>query len=280
MPGRLARGRRFLARLAVLVVLAGCAAPADPIEVPAATTALGPSPTLPGSLTLPAGAGPFPIVVLLHGCMGLQLETAHRGNWNRHQQYARWYAARGFAALILDSFTSRGVTSVCRGEPWPTMRALDVYRAVEHLARRGIVDPGRAVVQGLSHGGSAALAAMDEQVAELGATAVRLRGGVAYYPGCAESMARAYYAPVLILIGDEDDWTPSAPCEQLLALEQKRGPGRVRLVVYPGATHSFDFIAPRRWNEYGKLLAFDAAATRDAERRVEAFLAEVIGRLR
>lgn len=91
-------------------------------------------------------------------------------------------------------------------------------------------------------------------------------------------MSRAFYGPVLILIGEKDDWTPSGPCERLQTLQEQRAPGRVRLTVYPGATHSFDFNAPRRWNEYGKLLAFDATATRDAQRRVEAFLDEVVGK--
>ena len=80
------------------------------------------------------------------------------------------------------------------------------------------------------------------------------------------------------LIGDKDDWTPAAPCEGLHAHQEQRAPGRVRLIVYPGATHSFDFNSPRRYNEYGKLLAFDASATRDAQRRVEAFLAKVLPR--
>jgi len=80
------------------------------------------------------------------------------------------------------------------------------------------------------------------------------------------------------LIGDKDDWTPAAPCEGLHAHQEQRAPGRVRLIVYPGATHSFDFNSPRRYNEYRKLLAFDASATRDAQRRVDAFLAEVLPR--
>jgi len=61
-------------------------------------------------------------------------------------------------------------------------------------------------------------------------------------------------------------------------MQARHTPERVRLTVYPGATHSFDFNAPRRWNEYGKLLEFDAAATRDAQRRVEVFLDEVVGK--
>ncbi len=233
-------------------------------------------PALGASLTLPTGTAPFPVVVLLHGCSGLQLDLA-RGTWSQLQDYAGWYAARGIAGLVLDSFGSRGVRHTCTGgEPGPVTRALDVYRALDHLGRQGVIDPGRAIVQGLSHGGSTVLAAMDERVAGLADVPLRLRGGIAYYPACAGASSRDFYAPVLILIGDKDDWTPAPPCEGLRAYQELRVPGRVRLVVYPDATHSFDFNSPRRFNEYGKLLVFDASATRDAQRRVEAFLAEVL----
>ena len=50
----------------------------------------------------------------------------------------------------------------------------------------------------------------------------------------------------------------------------------MRLIVYPGATHVFDVNAPPRRNEYGKDLAYDPDATRDAARRVEGFLHEVV----
>jgi len=63
-----------------------------------------------------------------------------------------------------------------------------------------------------------------------------------------------------------------------LVVVEQRIPGRVRLTVYPGAMHSFDFNFPPRRNEYGKALAYDGAATRDAERWVEAFVAEVMRR--
>lgn len=113
--------RRALA-IALVAVMVGCAGQARQVEVPGAATALGPGPALPGSLTLPGGVGPFPPVILLHGCSGLQLETTHQGTWNQLHQYADWYAAQGFAALVLDSFTSRGVRTVCTGgAPYPTM---------------------------------------------------------------------------------------------------------------------------------------------------------------
>ena len=262
----------------LLVALAGCARVTG-VEVPPESTALGPQPGLPGSLTTPAGPGPFPVAVLLHGCSGLQRETSHQGTWRQLHEYAAWYAARGFAALVLDSFESRRVRNVCTGgEPGPTLRALDVYRALDYLGRQGRVDPARAVAQGLSHGGTTVLAAMDERVLSLAGSAARLRGGIAYYPSCSGALARTFYGPVLILIGDKDDWTPAAPCESLHSIQEQREPGRVRLTVYSGATHSFDFNSPPRVNEYGKHLAFDSRATRDAERRVGMFLDEVVGK--
>ena len=66
-----------------------------------------------------------------------------------------------------------------------------------------------------------------------------------------------FYAPVLILIGEKDDWTPAADCEQLHARQHAQTPGRVRLTVFPGATHAFDFNVPPRRNEYGKYQAFE-----------------------
>jgi dienelactone hydrolase len=53
-------------------------------------------------------------------------------------------------------------------------------------------------------------------------------------------------APVLILIGQKDDWTPAEPCEQLTEAARKAG-HPVALKVYPGAHHSFDSPAPVRY---------------------------------
>jgi dienelactone hydrolase len=71
-------------------------------------------------------------------------------------------------------------------------------------------------------------------------------------------------------------WAPAAECERLHARQQTQAPGRVRLTVYPDAAHSFDFNAPPRRNQYGHYLAYDPDATRDAARRVEGFLREVV----
>ncbi|MBI3433932.1 MAG: dienelactone hydrolase family protein, partial [Proteobacteria bacterium] len=63
----------------------------------------------------------------------------------------------------------------------------------------------------------------------------------AFYPGCGRLNATAWSAriPTLILIGRADDWTPAAPCEQMVAGARKRSAG-ISIVVYPRAYHDFD----------------------------------------
>ena len=42
--------------------------------------------------------------------------------------------------------------------------------------------------------------------------------------------------PLLIVMGDADDWTPATPCKTPAAAN----PDSVKLILYPGAYHDFD----------------------------------------
>jgi dienelactone hydrolase len=53
-------------------------------------------------------------------------------------------------------------------------------------------------------------------------------------------------APLLILIGEEDDWTPAEPCRRLAECAQHAG-HLVKIKIYPGAHHSFDSARPVRY---------------------------------
>jgi dipeptidyl aminopeptidase/acylaminoacyl peptidase len=61
---------------------------------------------LTGQLYQPAGEGPFPAVVFLHGCAGIDPVQHH---WAHRLQ--QW----GYVVLLVDSFGPRGVTNVCTG---------------------------------------------------------------------------------------------------------------------------------------------------------------------
>jgi dienelactone hydrolase len=80
--------------------------------------------------------------------------------------------------------------------------------------------------------------------------------------------------PVLILIGDLDDWTPAAVCRNLVAT-QKAGP-EIMLNVYPGVCHGFDIQGIDRIAKGTKgsshRLKYDKEAAADARIKVKEFL--------
>ena len=87
-------------------------------------------------------------------------------------------------------------------------------------------------------------------------------------------------APVLVLIGDKDDWTPAEPCRRLVETSRAAGYA-IDIVVYPGAYHSFDSDHPVRYDARrtnsnsptgkGATTGGDADAWSDARKQVAAF---------
>ena len=61
--------------------------------------------TISGDLSLPKGKGPFPVVILLHPCGGLDAVVL-----TTLQAHSRELLSSGFATLILDSYGSRNLT--------------------------------------------------------------------------------------------------------------------------------------------------------------------------
>jgi dienelactone hydrolase len=123
------------------------------------------------------------------------------------------------------SLKDRGIT--------PRMRADDALGAAAWLAQQPNIDNGRIVLVGWSNGAGAALRANDARLAP----AVDVRTVIAFYPGCRVLEERGDWKPrrpTTILIGENDDWTPAAPCR---ALASASG---ARLIMYPGAYHDFD----------------------------------------
>jgi dienelactone hydrolase len=141
----------------------------------------------------------------------------------------------------------------------PARRRIDAYAALAHARSLPFVDGRRVGVMGGSHGGSTTLVVMAAPESDGESLAQDRRGGfaaaVALYPGCRAALGswrsdgsgtyRAV-APLLILIGEKDDWTPAAPCVEL-ARSSRATPHPVDIVVYPGAHHSFDSDRPVRY---------------------------------
>ena len=284
-----------VALVPLLALLAGCAG-LDGVSAP---SFLSETPTgavwIPAKIRKPEGPGPFPAIVMVHDCSGLGPRSS-----GAPSRWARLLVAQGYVVLIPDSFTPRGFPEgVCTNSraqaAGPAVRASDALGAAAYLRSLPEVDGARIGLMGGSHGGSTTLAAL-----------VRPRAGfaaaVALYPGCgapygAWSVRRqagsrgpitgyagvyAPGAPLLILIGEQDDWTPAEPCQRLADAARQQG-YPVEIKVYPDAHHSFDNSSPVRYvkernnanapDGRGATTGGNPAAWEDAEKQVTAFFA-------
>jgi dienelactone hydrolase len=229
-----------------------------------------------GYLFKPAGNGPFPAIILMHGCDGLEWERPQPASWLLLKTYAERYVAHGYVALILDSFMPRGITNICGNGllVTPQTRAWDAYSAASYLVSLGYVDRPHLVLEGDSHGGWSTLVALEQgrwQAPE------HFAAGIAWYPYCPGG--DAILSPVLILIGEADDWTSAGRCTALAERLRNVGnePG-IALKTFPGATHAYDFPYPPRINPQGHHMAYDGAATMESWQAIGAFLNQYIGR--
>ena len=80
-------------------------------------------------------------------------------------------------------------------------------------------------------------------------------------------------APTIILIGELDDWSPAKDCERWM--ERRAGKGApVKLVIYPGAYHSFDLPNVGNGRQFfGHWLKYDADAAQRSVLEMREFLA-------
>ena len=168
---------------------------------------------LEGVLLRPPGAGPFPAIAMLHGCTGLR--TPSRAIRAKPRFWAEHFRDRGYVALLVDSFTPRGIDEVCTGRHLLSPvrdRADDARGALRYLQGRPEVRPDRVGLLGWSNGAAATLSVL----LDAGTAARDFRAAVAFYPNCTRNYPGGPdfrpYAPLFLLVGALDDWTPAAPC--------------------------------------------------------------------
>lgn len=260
-------------------------ASAQVVEIPVGYWSNAGAP-LKGYVFEPQGhVGKHPAVVMLHGCGGAYSKA---GSLNpRHQMWGDYLARLGYFTVMLDSFTPRGITQICttplRDRPLKEAdRVGDAYATLAFLRGLPQVDGDHVAILGWSHGGGVVLDAINT----LPTAMAGFKAAVSFYPGCARRNARSHsfkpYAPLLLLIGESDDWTPAAPCQALTDAVVAQG-GAMQIVTYPDTYHDFDNPAlkglrvrtevpngvhPGR----GVTIAPNAIATEDAKGRVAEFL--------
>ena len=218
--------------------------------------------TLTGTLIKPDGNGPFPVIILVHGCAGI-----HKLHYTWAHRFLEW----GYASLILDSFGPRNIERVCdsiekMAELVPA-RAQDMYDAKNYLSKQPFASKNSIATVGWSHGAWTVLDAIRRNHPKGGP----FSAAVAFYPLC-EWPLWSMDAPLLILIGGSDDWTPADLCLKNMPTADLPSQHEVMLNIYPGAYHTFDNL-DQDMMYLGHRLAGDPAATADAVETVRKFFA-------
>lgn len=248
----------LLTLLGALATAVGIAA-AENVTIPAAAS----TPAISGYLMRPSGAGPFPAVLVLHGCEGFgTLET----------QTVNQLAKQGYVALAIDTLAPQGLKNACTDPSAFVTSARYAYVTLGWLAAQPYVVPDHLGVLGYSMGAIEILGLVDPQTPRPPPPGLRV--AVAYYPECANRSPNVT-VPLAIFDGAADDWTPAAPCAALAQAATTAGK-TVQITTYPGATHAFNMPAGGERTYLGHHLRYDAAATNDALTRTDAFLASYL----
>ncbi|MBS0548708.1 MAG: dienelactone hydrolase family protein [Proteobacteria bacterium] len=194
------------------------------------------------SLHLPqASAGPSACMVILTSSAGVQRHREH--------YYAQALNEAGVAALIVDSFTGRGVRRTVADQTLVSAAQMegDALAALAHLRSDPRIDSCRIGVMGVSKGAGAALNA---------AIAVRQRWRpdfphlfdlhVAICPGAtAQHRDPATHGrPIFFMLAGRDDYTPAALAIDYAERMRRAGNRRIRVKVYSGAHHGWESLGP------------------------------------
>lgn len=220
---------------------------------------------MPAHLAEPAGAGPFPAVVVIMEAFGLLPHI---------ERVADRLAGEGYVALAPDFYYRELPDNKVGYDRLADAIALmqkvddgrftrDMSSALDFLAARSNVDGSKIAVTGFCMGGRLSFltaCALPDRVA---AAAPFYGGGIVNHLKQADAIA----CPLLLLFGEKD---PFIPLEQVAQIETRLGElgKRFELKVYPGADHGF-FCEERS--------SYHEEAASDAWERLRSFLAQQLG---
>jgi dienelactone hydrolase len=184
---------------------------------------------------------PSPCMVILTSSAGVQRHREH--------YYAQALNAAGTAALIIDSFTGRGVRRTVADQTLVSGAQMegDAFAALALLRTDPRIDPARIGVMGVSKGGVATLNA---------AIAVRHRWRhgfphlfdlhVAICPGATAQHrdATTHGRPMFFMLAARDDYTPAPLAIEYAERMRSAGNDRIKVKVYGSAHHGWESIGP------------------------------------
>jgi dienelactone hydrolase len=196
---------------------------------------------LPAASTEAGASTQVACMVLLTSSAGVQRHREH--------YYAQALNEAGCAALIVDSFTGRGVRRTVADQTLVSGAQMegDAFAALALLRADPRIDPSRIGVMGVSKGGVATLNT---------AIAVRRRwrGGfaplfdlhVAICPGATAQHRdpTTHGRPIYFMLAGQDDYTPAPLAVEYAERMRAAGNRAIKVKVYSGAHHGWESIGP------------------------------------
>jgi dienelactone hydrolase len=194
---------------------------------------------------------------------------------------ARMLAEMGYTALAVDMYgggkqavnpeeAARYSSEVAKD---PALEEARFIAAMDFLKRESTVDPARIAAIGYCFGGGVVL--------NMAAQGLDLKGVASFHGslGAVKPAGQdAVRAKILVLQGANDKFVTAEQIEAFRRLMEKAG-AEFRIVLYPGATHSF--TNPEA-DEYAKKfhlpIAYDAKADRESWQELRNFFREIFRR--
>ena len=186
----------------------------------------------------------FPLIIGVAGSLGWK---------SHHLDYLKMYQNLGFATFELNSFKSRDITSTVGEQNQVTTAAMivDAYKALEVLSIHPSINKDKISITGWSLGGAVTLFSAWLPLKRAINNDLKFASHLAFYPPCFFELENLEFSesPIHILIGELDDWTPSAPCIDLV--NQLGKYSNIDITVYKDSHHGFDREGGLEINENG-----------------------------
>jgi dienelactone hydrolase len=223
--------------------------------------------TISGLLAKPPGEGPFPAVVLLHSCGGLQGPVT--------TDWPDYLTSLGYVSLAVDSFGPRGI----RRCPTPLSGdrkelSRDAYGGLQYLASLPFVDKQRIGVMGFSMGGNTVGYLVGQEFRT--PSGLNFKAAVSVYGNCRLLLEYTKTIPTTIVIGERENKERLLACSALTANSRPS----IMVHVLPDAYHAFD--NPRYTtvtnDTNGNPMLYSGEATTKAREIIKVFLAEFLSK--
>ena len=218
---------------------------------------------------------PSPTIVLAHGC-----DSEHLLSW--YLEKAKIINSWGYNVVLVDSYSMRGDENLCKFpralEVSAHLRAAD-FQLVGKWVKTQPWHRGKIGAIGYSTGGAVTLALSQENARNNLFSNIRqnqFSALVAYYPGCALLMNTPPVdadTPIMVHIGNKDDWTPIAQCmgEDARSSKKEMVGKHYYVHIYENATHSFDTPGVTTSKASGHFQEYNPQATSLANQRTKEF---------